>query len=384
MGGGAERVIVNIINSLDKNKFNIHLVLAQKQGIYFNNINNNINLIVFNYKKVIFSFFGLRKTIKSLSPDLIFSTTHRMNLMVALARLSLNEKSLLLLRVPNSPKLEIQNKQLPFFKLVIYKYAYRLADFVIAQTPEMADEVGTYFNVNKNKIKILINPIDKELIDKSIKNIDNPFNKTCVNVVAAGRLTRQKGFDVLIESFQYVINKNKNMRLHIIGQEASIEEKEMLQEIVNSLNLQKYINFLGFQENPYKYFYYSDLYVLSSRWEGLPNTVLENLYLKKPVVATRCIPFMDTLIENKEDPYFGCTLAEAKTLKIGMIKSQVSSNLYETWPSFKQVNAMAGIYGDTRKQDCITAIQASIDLSDTKELEINNATTIATVKAITV
>jgi len=299
-GGGAERVIVNILNSLDEKKFEKHLFLAQNSGIYFKTLSSSVKLHVHDFKRTLLSFFALRKSIKEIEPKIIFSTTHRMNLLVVLATLTLRKKYITLLRLPNSPKLEIENKQLSSLEIFLYKYTYNKATYVVAQTPEMAEEITTYFHVKKESIKLFLNPIDKKLIDKSIQNIENPFNKNFINIVAAGRITHQKGFDILIKSLHYIVEKNPNFRLYIIGKESTHEYMSKLNQLIKSLNLKNHIFFLGFQENPYRYFFYSDLYVLSSRWEGLPNTVLENLYLKKPIISTRCIPFMETLIEDKK------------------------------------------------------------------------------------
>ena len=89
--------------------------------------------------------------------------------------------------------------------------------------------------------------------------------------------------------------------LNIIGRDDG-EEKSLL-NLRKKLNLEKNVHFLGFQSNPYRFFYFSDLFVLSSRREGLPNAVLENLYLKKPIVATQCIPYLSTLINHGKNGY---------------------------------------------------------------------------------
>ena len=299
-GGGAERVIVNILNSLDEKKFDRHLFLAQNTGIYFKTLSSSVTLHVNNFRKTLLSFFSLRKSIVKTKPKIIFSTTHRMNLLVILVTLILREKYITVLRLPNSPKLEIENKQLSFLEILLYRYAYNKATYIVAQTPEMLEEIKIFFHVKEEKIKLFLNPIDKKLIDKSTQNIKNPFDKDFINVVAAGRLTHQKGFDTLIQSFKYVVEQNPNFRLYIIGKETNKEYVRKLKNLIISFQLKSSIFLLGFQENPYRYFYYCDLYVLSSRWEGLPNTVLENLYLKKTIVATKCIPFMETLIEDKK------------------------------------------------------------------------------------
>jgi len=178
--------------------------------------------------------------------------------------------------------------------------AYANADVVIAQTPEMKKEIEYYHGISKNKVVFVLNPLDTDFIDEKIRDIKNPFDTSFINVVAAGRLSHQKGFDILIQSFKQVVDRDNNFRLYIIGNDV-IGEKKSLIATAKFLNIDKHIFFLDHQTNPYIYYYYSDLYVLSSRWEGLPNTVLESLYLKKPVVSTKCIPFMNVLIKNKKN-----------------------------------------------------------------------------------
>jgi len=296
--GGAERVAINIIKLLDSlKKFEIHLLLLEKSSEYIAQLPVDVIVYDLKTKKTIFSILKLRKRILKIRPHIVFSTLIRTHIAIDLALVGIKNKPEVIYRSPNSPKLLLKYRQLSFLRKYLLERAYRNANKIIAQTPEMKDEIIKYHNIKAEKIKVFLNPIDQDLIDKSIKNIENPFNADFINVVAAGRLAEQKGFDVLIKSFRKVIDFNSKFRLFIIGQDM-LNEKENLKKIIVSLNLENKISFLGFQENPYRYFYYSDLYVLSSRWEGLPNTVLENLYLKKPVVATKCIPFMNTLIED--------------------------------------------------------------------------------------
>ncbi len=299
-GGGAERVAVNILRQLDLKKFKVTLVLVEKTGILLELIPSNIEIIDLGAKKTMFSILKLRKIISRVKPDIIFSTLIRTHIAVELALTGIKKRPKIIYRSPNSPKLLLENNQLSVLMRKLLERAYRNADLILAQTPEMKDEIEKFHGIEANKITVFLNPIDSKLIDEKIQNIQNPFDRNYINVVAAGRLIHQKGFDILIQSFQKVIERNNKFRLYIIGEDV-VGEKKKLISLAKSIGLEKYIIFLGFQTNPYKYFYYSDLYVLSSRWEGLPNTVLENLYLKKPIVATKCISFMDTLIADGQN-----------------------------------------------------------------------------------
>ena len=294
-GGGAERVTVNILRQIDVKKFDISLLLVNKTGKFLELIPSHIDILECTSSKVSLSILNVRKVILDIKPDIVYSTLFNANIVVDLSLIGIKKRPKVILRSPNSPKLVLENKQISFIKKMLLERAYKNAYKIIAQTPEMKNEIIKYHHIHESKIAVFLNPIDTKLIKEKTKNIQNPFDTEFTNVVAAGRLTEQKGFDILIESFKNVISKNKKFRLFIIGEG---HLKKQFENIIFKNNLENYIFLLGFQDNPYKYFYYSDLYVLSSIWEGLPNTVLENLYLQKPIVATRCIPFMDNLIDN--------------------------------------------------------------------------------------
>jgi glycosyltransferase involved in cell wall biosynthesis len=295
-GGGAERVTINIIRQLDKSRYDISLVLVKKTGEYIDLIPEYVKVYDLKVSKTIFSILKLHKLLIEIKPDIVFSSLFRSNIALYLSLIGLINKPKIILRSPNSPKLLLENNELNMMMKFLLEKAYNSATLVIAQTPEMKDEIVQFHGIARDKIKTYINPLDTELIENKVKNISNPFEKDYINVVAAGRLSKQKGFDTLIKAFKKVVEENNKFRLHIIGNDSG--ERENLIKLAEKLKISKYISFLGFQDNPYKYFYFSDLYVLSSIWEGLPNTVLENLYLNKPVVATKCIPFMKELIRD--------------------------------------------------------------------------------------
>lgn len=300
-GGGAERVTTNIIRQLDKNSFDVFLVLTVKTGEYIELIPSEVEIIDLDTGKISKSFFELRCILKKIKPDIIFSSLFLTNILLYLSSFGLLKKTKMILRSPNSPKLILENKGMSIYIKYLLELAYKKADLVLAQTPEMKSEIVKYHNIESEKIQVFLNPIDKNFIDSQILNTVNMFDENNINVVAAGRLHKQKGFDTLIIAFKKVIEKNNKFRLFIIGQDKG--EEENLRKIVDSLELNNYIELLGFQKNPYKYYYYSDLFVLSSRWEGLPNAILENLYLKKPIVSTKCIPFMSKLIKDKKNGF---------------------------------------------------------------------------------
>ncbi|WP_345974741.1 glycosyltransferase [Sulfurimonas sp. HSL3-7] len=301
VGGGAERVTINIMRLLDRNIFDIHLLVMCSDGPSFEYLPSDITLHDIKVSKTMFSIFKLRQKILQISPDVIYSTLFRTHEALYFALLNVQNRPIVVMRSQNSPKLLLQNKRMGLFSKFLLETAYKSADLVLAQTPEMKDEIIKYHNINATKVHVLLNPLDTDNINAKIEKIENPFDPQRINVVAAGRLAKQKGFDILIKSFKYVVENNNQFFLHIIGED--LGEKERLEQIVHELSLENNVKFWDYQNNPYRFFFFSDLYVLSSRWEGMPNTVIENLYLRKPIVATNCIPYMNKLIQNGKNGF---------------------------------------------------------------------------------
>lgn len=301
MSSGAERVTVNIMKQLDKEKFEIFLVMVSKEGTLLKEIPTYITIMDLNAKKTLFSILKFRKVVKEIQPDVIYSTMTHTTIAQYLALVGMRRKPLRVLRNDTSPKLLKQERSLNLLWEIFLKKAYQSADKILAQTPEMKEEVFKYYGTPNNKIDVFINPIEENEIQEKISNVTNPFDTNHINVVAAGRLTHAKAFDVLLEAFKTVVEKESRFKLYIIGRDDGEEEK--LKTLQKKLKLEKHLFFLGFQSNPYQYYHFSDLFVLSSRREGLPNAVLENLYLKKPIVATKCVPFLSALINDGENGF---------------------------------------------------------------------------------
>jgi len=301
-GGGAERVLINYLNNIDYTKFAVTLVLVKEKGVFLDLVPSEVKRINLNKSKTVYCLLALRRLIKKLQPDIVYSTLIRTSIVLSLAILYMKHKPKVILRSPNSPKLLRDNNMLNGLQEKLLSFAYQNSDLVIAQTQEMKCEIAEFYGVVLNKITVVHNPLNKTLIDSKLKCTLSPFTKGTINVVAAGRLTKQKGFDVLINAFAIINKKEGSFKLHLLG-DLNGDQTDNLQELVMKLGLSKVVSFLGYNENPYQYFKYADMYVLSSRWEGLPNTVLECLYLETPVISTNCIATMKDLIKHGDNGF---------------------------------------------------------------------------------
>jgi glycosyltransferase involved in cell wall biosynthesis len=290
--GGAERVLVSLARKLAGNNFDVALVVLKSANALQEDVPAGARLLNLQTARSSLCVPELARAFRSLSPDLIVSTTHHMNVASMLAA-RFAKIGNIALRCPNTPSAE---GDLGWFTARAARWAYRHARHVIAQTEEMKADVVSRFGVEPDRIRVLQNPIDTELIDEKVDGAGNPYKPGSVNIVTAGRLSRQKGIDILIRSFAKAVKQDPRLRLHVLGRDGG--EEGALKKLSVQLGLSGHVAFCGEQANPYPYFKYCDLFVLASRWEGLPNVVLECIYLRKPIVATRTVPILERLIEH--------------------------------------------------------------------------------------
>ena len=301
--GGAQRIFVNYIRSINKDKFNIYLILINKAGSFVDQIPNHVKMVNLDIRRTRFGFFKLLNNIKRINPDLIVSTTNYLNLLVLFASIFVSKKTRVCLYEPSMPSAQIKNKHFPKYYFWLMRVLYTRADYIIAQTDEMKEEIIRYYAQPKNDIIVTINPLDKELINSQLDGVKNPYLNDKINVIVSGRISKEKGQDFLVQSFEEVVRKNANFKLNILGAIGNREYYDELLKLVEDLNITEHIEFLGFKNNPYPYYKYADLLVLPSRWEGLPNVVLEAFFLQTPVVVTNCIPFFKRFIKDGKNGY---------------------------------------------------------------------------------
>jgi len=149
-----------------------------------------------------------------------------------------------------------------------------------------------------DKLRVIENAVlDERIIDMSNEQINESlFDCSDVQVLLGiGRLTPQKNFEMLIESFHMINKKRPNTRLIIIGEG---NEKRNLIELVDSLNLNDNVIFLGYVKNPFKYMKSAHLFVMSSRWEGPGHVLIEALGVGCPVITTDCPSGPKETIQN--------------------------------------------------------------------------------------
>jgi len=244
--------------------------------------------------KLKFSALKLYKLLKKENLELVFTSLHGIGIPLLLANY-FYKKGKIIIRQSFMPNRYKNNSLTTLTIRLLYPNAYKL----VAQTPEMKEMMINYYNLKPEKITVLNNPINYEEIQRAIKE-ENPFkNIQGFKFVTVGNIRHIKGYDILIKAFKRVSKQLNNSTLHIIGNFSKEDPYYIeLKKYIEENELHEKIIFTGYSKNPYKYIYNADCFVLPSRSEGLPNVLLEAIYLKKPVVATKCIPFIEQVISD--------------------------------------------------------------------------------------
>ena len=168
------------------------------------------------------------------------------------------------------------------FKHLIFKYVLGSADKVIVNSLEFKKKFKTKFKIHA---ECIYNPLNKkEIIRKSkIKN-KIKFDKKKLNLINVGRYTDQKDQLTLLKAVNRIKEKI-NFNLLLVG---SGVEKENLNKYINENNLSKQVKLIDFQNNPFNLIKSSDVFILTSLYEGLPNVLLESQVLKKFIISSDC------------------------------------------------------------------------------------------------
>jgi len=285
-GGGAERVFTTLLAHLDRTRFECHLGLLQDKGSYMRDVPADVRVHHLNISRVRYALPGIIRLTRKLRPHVVLSTLGHLNLALILARPFLPRGTKLLIRESAIATSFLEDwMRHPQLWKWLYRRLYKRADKVVCLSDSMVNDLVEHFDVPRAKLVRIYNPVDVKKVQEAADAAPNPYAGPGPHLVAVGRLTRQKGFDVLLSALPRVLERVPNATLTILGQ-GPLETH--LAEQAENLRLINKVAFLGFQENPWRYLKHADLFVLPSRYEGTPNILLEALVLGVPVVATDC------------------------------------------------------------------------------------------------
>jgi len=288
-GGGAEKVMVNLARGFVERGLQVDLVLAKAEGPYLSQVPPEVRVVDLGARRVLYSLPGLVRYLRQERPQAMLSTLSHANIITLWAKKLARVSTRLVVREANTISMETTNVPTLKGKLMphLIRIFYPWADTIVANSRGVAEDLMKLTGLSPDNIKVIYNPVvTPELFVKAEEPLDHPWfgpGEPPV-ILGVGRLTKQKDFPTLIRAFA-LVRKERPARLMILGEG---EERPNLEALVRELGLEEDVALPGFVENPYKYMKRAAVFVLSSRWEGLPTVLIEAMALGTPVVATDC------------------------------------------------------------------------------------------------
>lgn len=374
--GGAERILIDYYHYLkEKGHYPYIFVLSGhlKQSKWTENIEN----IIYGFKEdednllrkgiqQIRLYFKLKRLIKQVKPDVIFSFLEKSNLLTILT----SSTAIKIVSVHNVLSIQYTKIKSPKIKNIVYhiiRWMYNKCPNVIAVSKQVKDDLITTFGVQAGNIHIINNYVDRENIRiKAQETIENftflPERKYIMNI---GRFSDQKAQWKLLKAFSLYLKKtNENVGLVLMGHG---EYTTNLQELAKKLHIEKNTTFLPFNVNPYKYMRHAHLFVLSSIYEGFPIVLAE--------VSSLRIPFLGTQKAIPEEMFDQKKIWEQCIFKSSTLKKDFSTTIHQDEQDLAEL-IKKGVEDENFRQNILKST-AQWEKQNTKRIQFEYYDTIA-------
>ena len=284
-GGGAERALVNLVNNLNQDKYDITVETMFGDGVNLSKIKSGIKYVSKNAPCP----KGISKIIKLFPAKILFKYfigNDKYDILVAYmhgipVKVISGNKNVKRLAWLHNGSPETSTMFSPWILKRTAFNAYANCDAVVGVCESVANAFSDYTSVKDNVI-VAYNTLDTFLIDK-LSNEAVDIDSEQINIVSTGRLGKEKGYSRLLDVCKLLKTDGYEFSLYLIG---AGSEEDKLKTKTAELGLSDNVVFLGFQENPYKYLNKCDIFVCSSYTEGLSTATIEALVLGKAIVST--------------------------------------------------------------------------------------------------
>lgn len=301
-GGGAERVLVNLVNNLDKTKYEITVQTLFDVGVNRNYLDKHIKYIP-GYRK---QFPGNTKMLKVLSPKNLYRLVVKERYDIVVSYLEGPTARIVagcpfedtkLVNWIHVEQHNIQTAAHSFRSTVETRKCYERYNKTICVAETVKDDFLSLFPTVKDCEVLYNTNEDAEILVKAKECVDDAQFSDEVNIMSVGRLRTEKGYDRLVKVHKRLLEQGIKHHIYILGNGSEVGA---LKKMISDYGVESTFHLLGFHANPYKYVSKADLFVCSSRREGFSTAVTESLIMGIPVVSTLCSGAEELLGYNNE------------------------------------------------------------------------------------
>jgi glycosyltransferase involved in cell wall biosynthesis len=282
--GGSQRVMLTLLENMNRNLFSVSLIVVTQKGELYDQVPGDIKVVHLGCKRMRAAFNPLYQSIHKIKPDIVFSTLGYLNFTLILLKFFMASSFKLVVRESNTVSVQIKGFTHKCLWWLLYRFLYKKADKIICQSDYMLDDLIHKFNIPKEKVSRIYNPVDTLKVRK-MADIDlSPFLDfgRGPHIIGVGRLVNQKGYEHILNFIPKILGKFPDVHFWILG---TGELELTLKKLINELDISEHVTLVGHQKNPYTWMKHADLFILSSLFEGLPNVLLEAITNKCAVLC---------------------------------------------------------------------------------------------------
>jgi len=300
--GGTERAVSILIQKLNNTKFLASPALFTLKGEYLPDLPEGTVVHDLQKNSRWDNPRALRRLvtiIRKERPDILYSLGWYSNLVAILAHKVAGTPARLILGVRNFPSRDLDRLSFSWLHRMVVRFLYQRADLILSNSQASLEDLVKNFSIPRESVAVIYNAIDTRSIrELALEPFEGQWSKIGKPIiVAAGRLTKQKGHESLVRAVARV-RQTVPCRLGILGV-GPLQKK--LEALGRDLGFGEDLIFPGFQINPYKFMKRATVFVLSSLWEGFPNVLVEAMACGTPVVAMRCPSGPEEIIDHGEN-----------------------------------------------------------------------------------
>ena len=319
--GGVEKTILLATQAFRNHGHQATLVSFNINSSMLNTAPAGLRIIDLKTSRSLFSVVKFARYLRKERPDAVISAQAYANITAIAARKLSRVKTRLLVseRVATKQALEQEprSKRLVISRLM--KTLYGSADIVGTNSQEGANALAEFLNWEEQRVQSIYNPVNRPQIHElSHEPLNHEWldQRTGPVILAAGRLTPQKDFQTLLNALA-VVNKSLECRLIILGDGP---ERDRLKSHATELGISHLVDLHSSVSNPYSYMKAADLFVLPSRYEGMPNVLIEAQVCRTPIVSTACETGpTELLLNGKAGQLVG--IGDAAAMSVAILKA---------------------------------------------------------------